>query len=58
MRQPSSPDGGLLLAANTGRKMGNRIVVRYLVERTFADGLAIPVSEDGATVCRTVVANA
>jgi hypothetical protein len=30
---------------------------RYLVERTFKDGLVIPMNEDGATVCRTVVAN-
>jgi Protein of unknown function (DUF4242) len=30
---------------------------RYLVERTFKDGLAIPVTEEGAQVCRTVVGN-
>ncbi len=30
---------------------------RYLVERTFTDGLQIPLTEEGATVCRTVVAN-
>jgi len=30
---------------------------RYLVERTFPDGLAIPMTEEGAAVCRTVVAN-
>lgn len=30
---------------------------RYLVERSFSDGLAIPVSEEGATACRTVVEN-
>ena len=30
---------------------------RYLVERTFADGLAIPMNEEGTTVCRSVVAN-
>lgn len=30
---------------------------RYLVQRTFKDGLLIPVSEDGATACRTVVGN-
>jgi hypothetical protein len=29
---------------------------RYLVERTFADGLHIPLTEEGANVCRTVVA--
>jgi hypothetical protein len=28
---------------------------RYLVERTFPDGLAIPVSEDGAQACLSVV---
>ncbi|OFX32497.1 MAG: hypothetical protein A2Z07_02890 [Armatimonadetes bacterium RBG_16_67_12] len=30
---------------------------RYLVERTFADGLAIPMNEEGTAVCRSVVAN-
>lgn len=30
---------------------------RYLVERSFADGLNIPVNEEGAKVCRTVVGN-
>ncbi|TMD79618.1 MAG: DUF4242 domain-containing protein [Chloroflexi bacterium] len=28
---------------------------RYLVERTFADGLQIPISADGATACLRVV---
>ena len=28
---------------------------RYLVERTFPDGLAIPATEEGATICLTVV---
>ena len=30
---------------------------RYLVERTFPDGLAIPMNADGATICLTVVGN-
>jgi hypothetical protein len=30
---------------------------RYLVERTFADGLAIPVDDDGANALRDVVAS-
>jgi hypothetical protein len=30
---------------------------RYLVERTFPDGLAIPMTEQGAITCRTVVGN-
>ena len=30
---------------------------RYLVERTFPDGLAIPMTEEGAQVCLTVVGN-
>lgn len=30
---------------------------RYLVERTFADGLSIPMNDEGAAVCRTVVGN-
>ena len=28
---------------------------RYLVERTFPDGLAIPVSDEGAATCLAVV---
>ncbi len=30
---------------------------RYLVERTFPDGLNIPMNDEGATTCRTVVSN-
>lgn len=30
---------------------------RYLVARSFPDGLAIPVTEAGATACQTVVTN-
>ena len=30
---------------------------RYLVERTFPDGLAIPVDEEGAQACLAVVGN-
>ena len=30
---------------------------RYLVERTFADGLAIPSTADGARACLSVVEN-
>jgi uncharacterized protein DUF4242 len=29
---------------------------RYLVERTFADGLAIPLNDEGWNICRAVVA--
>ncbi len=29
---------------------------RYLVERTFPDGLSIPMTSEGAALCRTVVA--
>ena len=32
-------------------------MARYLVERTFPDGLAIPVNDAGANVCLTVVGN-
>ncbi len=28
---------------------------RYLIERTFPEGLHIPLTQEGATVCRTVV---
>lgn len=30
---------------------------RYVVERTFPDGLEIPVNNDGAAVCSNVVGN-
>ncbi len=30
---------------------------RFLVERTFADGLAIPINDQGASICLTVVGN-
>jgi transaldolase len=30
---------------------------RYLVERTFPDGLSIPMTEAGAQVCQTVIQN-
>jgi hypothetical protein len=30
---------------------------RYLVERTFPDGLVIPINESGAQTCSTVVGN-
>ena len=30
---------------------------RYMVERTFPDGLAIPVNADGAGICLAVVGN-
>jgi hypothetical protein len=30
---------------------------RYIVERTFPDGLAIPMTAQGAEVCLTVVGN-
>jgi Nickel responsive protein SCO4226-like len=30
---------------------------RYLVERTFPDGLAIPMTDEGAGACLTVVGN-
>ena len=30
---------------------------RYIVERTFADGLRIPMNDDGAEACGTVIEN-
>lgn len=30
---------------------------RYVIERTFPDGLAIPVDDQGADICLTVVGN-
>jgi hypothetical protein len=32
-------------------------MARYLVERTFPEGLALPVNEQGAEICLTVVGN-
>jgi hypothetical protein len=36
---------------------GEKNMPRYLVERTFPDGLAIPMNDEGAQVCLTVVGN-
>jgi hypothetical protein len=36
---------------------GENTMPRYIVERTFPDGLAIPMTEQGADVCLTVVGN-
>lgn len=30
---------------------------RYVVERTFLDGLKIPLDETGAEICQTIVSN-
>lgn len=32
-------------------------MARYIVERTFPDGLAIPMTQEGAEACRSVVDN-
>lgn len=32
-------------------------MARFVVERTFPDGLAIPVNQEGANTCLTVVGN-
>ncbi len=32
-------------------------MLRYMVERTFPDGLRIPVTDEGAKACASVVAN-
>jgi hypothetical protein len=36
---------------------GENTMPRYLVERSFPDGLAIPMTDQGAEVCLTVVGN-
>jgi hypothetical protein len=36
---------------------GEKIMPRYLVERTFPDGLAIPMNDQGANTCSMVVGN-
>jgi hypothetical protein len=43
--------------ADISRPARRNRMPRYLVERTFSEGLTIPADADGATVCRTVVAN-
>lgn len=37
------------------RILGGTLMARYVVQRTFADGLQIPVSEEGAAACLNVV---
>jgi hypothetical protein len=32
-------------------------MARYLVERTFSEGLGLPANEQGAAACLTVIAN-
>jgi hypothetical protein len=36
---------------------GGTAMPRYLVERTFADGLNIPMNDDGAAICMNVAGN-
>jgi len=36
-------------------KKGGSVLPRYLVERTFPDGLLIPMTADGTATCLTVV---
>src|SRR5678815_4401042 len=33
------------------------VMPRYIVERTFPEGLSIPINDEGAQVCRMVVLN-
>lgn len=35
--------------------VGERHVPRYMVQRTFPEGLQIPISEDGVELCHSVV---
>src|SRR6202521_4865541 len=59
--RPRTPPHSLDLIApdRSGREMqsarGGAHMPRYLVERTFGDGLHIPVNADGAAVCLQVV---
>lgn len=44
--------------AQEKEKNDNQVVMhRYLVERSFPDGLNIPVNTDGSKICLTVVSN-
>jgi hypothetical protein len=47
----------IAVIASTYSQQGEGQMPRYLVERTFPNGLEIPMNEEGANVCRTVVAN-
>ena len=38
-------------------KKGEPLMPRYLVERTFPDGLAIPISDEGVQTCLIVIGN-
>ena len=50
------PTGPALYGAEDGRSHAREdIVPRYLVERTFPEGLAIPVDDRGAETVRDVV---
>jgi hypothetical protein len=49
-RLPARPDD-----ATGGSFKGGTEMPRYVVERTFKDGLAIPATTDGANACRGVV---
>jgi hypothetical protein len=51
----SRNDRRLLKRHAIGATMWETEMPRYMVERTFAGGLAIPVNDEGANACRDVV---
>ena len=44
-----------LHAQNTTKEQNKIVVNRYLVERSFPDGLVIPINEEGSVKCLNVV---
>jgi len=43
--------------AETLSRKGVTPIPRYLVERTFPDGIAIPMADEGAQTCQFIVLN-
>jgi Protein of unknown function (DUF4242) len=52
---PPAQCSGIVAGDATGRNMRGAIMPRYLVERSFPDGLDIPVNPKGAQSCLNVV---
>jgi hypothetical protein len=48
----------LLSAGSAGNKrQGDSNMPRYLIERTFPDGLDLPPNDQGAEICQTIIDN-
>jgi len=49
--------GGMGISAQDMASAHKMVMKRFLVERTFPEGLIIPVNENGSEICLTVVSN-